>query len=110
MIWTFLTCTAVYVFLFGFVSSEPDDYDDLFGEDTHTTTAQAVIPTPPPSKGVSRLPPKGTTRWPLGRSGKISVPVDDTGDVEPPDGAKPRHPVLDLIEGAEKKWNEMVRR
>lgn len=111
-IWIFLACAAVYFFLFGFMESEEDNFEDLFGEDPTVTKDPVAIPTPPPSRGASQVPLKKTGSWPLQRNGKISIQIDDTGEVELPDGVagKPRHPILDLLEGAEKRWNDMVRR
>ncbi|KAG8925428.1 F-actin-capping protein subunit alpha [Tulasnella sp. 408] len=110
-VWIFLAGAAIYFFLFGFMESEEDNFDELFGEDPTATKDQVVIPTPPPSKAASQVPLKKTTSWSLQRNGKISIQIDDTGDLELPDGVagKPRHPILDLIDGAEKRWNDMTK-
>ncbi|KAG8885256.1 F-actin-capping protein subunit alpha [Tulasnella sp. 331] len=50
--------------------------------------------------------------WEIGRDGKLVVPVDDKGNVVSAIGpsSKARHPMYDLMNVAEKKWEKMVSR
>ncbi|KAG9016692.1 F-actin-capping protein subunit alpha [Tulasnella sp. 427] len=111
-IWVVLALAAAYLLLFGFVDTEEEDnFDDLYADESASTTGKAAAPTPSPPKR-ERPPPEKSTRWSLQSSGKIIIPIDDEGDVEQPEGSsgKPVHPILELIEGAEKKWKDLVRR